>query len=55
MIMLNELEIEAIQSIISKDKWSQLVDDHRDDKGLAAHFGISQEELTRIRDKFDLP
>lgn len=50
----SRMELDLVKQIISKDRWLNLMHMHRDDKGLAAAFGISQKELQEFRKKLDL-
>jgi hypothetical protein len=43
-----------LKRIISKEKWFDLVEDFRDDEGIAKHFGLSLVQLQLIKQHWDL-
>lgn len=49
----SRMELDLVKQIISKDRWLELMDMHRDGD-LAAAFGISQKELQEFKKKLDL-
>lgn len=51
---LSRMELGLIKSLISQESWLRLMDMHRDDKGLAAHLEMSQNEIIAFRKKFNL-
>lgn len=43
-----------LRRIISKEKWLDLLEDFRNDEGIANHFGLSLVQLELIKQYWDL-
>jgi thymidylate synthase (FAD) len=51
-VKVSGLEVDLMRRLISKEKWLDLLEDFRDDEGIAKKFDLSKRELDEFKEKW---
>jgi hypothetical protein len=46
------MEVDLLQALISKDKWNNLLEDHRTEDAIALKFNMGKREIREFIDKW---